>query len=88
LTNINDLQVISVVSLSLSKGHTNVHRPVPLLHVVCRKEVQHAGEFQEKVVLETKHGRRPDDGGFGENASCHMLRAALDIMSDGFRAFF
>jgi len=57
-----------------------VHRPVPLLHVVCREQVHHAGELQQQVVLKTKDGRRPDNGGLGEDFPRHPLGAALQIV--------
>lgn len=41
--------------------------PEAFLHVVGSEKIGDTGELVEKIVLETKHGSRPDDGGFGEN---------------------
>lgn len=54
-----------------------MHGPVPLLHVVRREEVYDAGELQQQVVLETEDGRRPDNGGLGEDFPRHPLGMAL-----------
>lgn len=56
-----------------------MHRPVPLLHVVCCEEIGDAGELQQQVVLEAEHGRRPDNGGFGEDVPRHLFAIALRV---------
>lgn len=51
--------------------------PVALLHVVRCEEVGHASELVEEVVLETEHGRRADNGGFGIDVADNLLTPGL-----------
>lgn len=56
---------------------TYVNRPELLLHVVGSKQVQHGGELQKQVVLESEHGSRSDQGSFGEDATSNLFTTAL-----------
>jgi hypothetical protein len=54
-----------------------MHRPVPLLHVVCCEEVRDAGEPQQQAVLEAEHRGWPDNRGLGEDVADDPLGTAL-----------
>lgn len=48
-----------------------------LLHVVCGKQVDNAGELQQKVILETEYRCRTDNGCLRENAADDLLTTSL-----------
>lgn len=48
-----------------------------LLHVVCDKQVDNAGELQQKVILETEYRCRTDNGCLRENAADDLLTTSL-----------
>ena len=53
--------------------------PVFLLHVVGGQEIGDASKFVKKVVLESEHWRRADDGSFGEDLTNNALAPTLGL---------
>lgn len=58
-------------------GGTYVDRPVALLHVVGSEDVADLGQLVQKVVLETEHGCRAHDCGFGVDVADDLLTPRL-----------
>lgn len=56
---------------------TYVNWPVSLSLVVGSEKVERAREFEKKVVLETEHRGRSDNGCLGEDTPDSLLSAAL-----------
>jgi hypothetical protein len=73
------------VDLQLTDS-TYMDWPVFLLHVVGCDEVGHTGKFVEQTILETKHGRRADNGCLRVDLAHETLTPALNIISPSLAA--
>lgn len=62
-----------------------VDGPEALGHVVGGEDVGGAGQAVQEAVLETEHGRRPDDGGLGEDVAGDLLAVVLGLVELGWR---
>lgn len=65
-----------------SSIYTYVDWPVSLLLVVGSDHVEGTGKFEKKVVLETEHRSRSNNGGLGEDAAHYLLSTALCSSSE------
>jgi hypothetical protein len=56
-----------------------VNGPVSLLHVVGGQEIGDASKFVKKVVLESEHWRRADNGSFRKDLTNNTLAPTLGL---------